>query len=157
LGHGTTFKVYLPQVKASVSGVREVMPAAPLHGAETVMVVEDEDGIRTLECRILEKHGYTVLRASNGAEAIQVSAQHNGKIELLITDMVMPSMSGTDLAQLLTSQRSELKVLFTSGYTDNAIIHHGTLTGDAEFLAKPFEPQALARKVREVLDNHPEC
>jgi CheY-like chemotaxis protein len=152
VGHGTTFKVYLPAVNAAPTVEEEAPTAVRPACAETVLLVEDEDGVRTLVSRILKKQGYGVLSASNGSEAIQVSQQHAGRIDLLITDIVMPAMGGAELAQRITTYRPEVKVLFTSGYTDQAIVHHGVLTDETPFLAKPFAPRTLARKVREVLD-----
>jgi PAS domain S-box-containing protein len=151
-GRGTTFKIYLPQTEAVSETIGKTPVPPPARGNETILLVEDEEGIRVLESRVLEKQGYTVLRASNGKEAIQISERHPGKIDLLITDVVMPVMSGSDLAESLMSVRRDLKVLFTSGYTNNSVLPDSITARNAEFLAKPFEGQAFARKVREVLD-----
>jgi PAS domain S-box-containing protein len=154
LGRGTTFKVYLPIAPAiALTATQNTAATALPRGGETVLVVEDEDGVRALECRALASQGYSVLNASNAADAIEVTHRHNGAIDLLVTDVVMPGTSGAELARSLKERWSSLKVLFTSGYTDNAIIHHGVRTDKSEFLAKPFGPQALVRKVREVLDS----
>jgi CheY-like chemotaxis protein len=147
-GHGTTFKVYFPHTEAAPESAGLSSLTAPARGSETILLVEDEDGVRALECRVLEKRGYTVLRASNGDEALRISGRHAGEIDLLITDVVMPFMSGSDLAERLTAIRPNIRVLFTSGYTSL----QSALMRDAEFLSKPFESHALARKVREVLD-----
>jgi DNA-binding NtrC family response regulator len=121
-------------------------------GAETILLAEDEEMVRSLARRSLEKSGYTVLEAGHPNEALLLGEKHSGPIDLLLTDVVMPGMSGRDLAELLMPMRPEMKVLYISGYTDNAIAHHGVLDEDVEFLHKPLTPTALTRKVREVLD-----
>jgi signal transduction histidine kinase/ActR/RegA family two-component response regulator len=153
LGLGTTFKIYLPQVRS------EAGPTVPTRshdavprGTETVLVVEDEGAVRRLTCRTLEEQGYTVLAAEHPDEALHLDAQHPGAIHLLVTDVVMPGMVGSDLAKRLVASRPEIKVLYTSGYTDDAIVHHGVLDPEVAFLGKPFTPTSLAGKVREVLD-----
>ena len=121
-------------------------------GVEKVLVVEDEDIVRNLCTRILERLGYEVLQARNGFEAV-ASAEANGmRIDLLLTDVVMPGMNGSELATQLVLHYPEMKVLFTSGYTDDAITRHGVLDEGVSFIGKPYTPVALARKVREVLD-----
>jgi two-component system, cell cycle sensor histidine kinase and response regulator CckA len=152
-GQGTTFKIYLPRVE----GVP--LPAAPkpvasgsLRGSETVLVVEDEVAVRNLTRRVLEGYGYAVLTTENGHEALQAAQERQGPIHLLVTDVVMPKMGGRELVQRLAPGRPEMKVLYLSGYTDDAIVHHGVLEPGIAFLQKPFTPQMLARKVREVLD-----
>jgi PAS domain S-box-containing protein len=153
LGVGTTFKIYLPRVEDEPEGVeRKVTPDALLRGTETVLLVEDEERVRELVRRALEQSGYTVLHAQQPDEALFLCERHTGLIDLLLTDVVMPGMSGRDLAERLTPMRTEMKVLYISGYTDNTIAHHGVLDEDVTFLHKPFTPAALARKVREVLD-----
>ena len=122
------------------------------HGSETVLVVEDEAMVRDLAHEILVMQGYTVLTAADASEAIQLCEQHQGLIHLVITDAVMPRLSGRELAQHLEHLRPTAKILYMSGYTDNAMIHHGVLDANTPFLQKPFTPGALARKVREVLD-----
>jgi two-component system cell cycle sensor histidine kinase/response regulator CckA len=153
-GRGTTIKVYLPRIEESIESDRQAQfPAAPLQGQETVLLVEDEDVVRNLARRVLLKRGYTVLEASDGGEALHLCEQHKGPIHLLVTDVVMPGgMSGRELAERLTPLQPEMRVLYISGYTDDAIIHHGVLETGTAFLQKPFTPAALANKVREMLD-----
>ena len=116
-----------------------------------MLLVEDEEMLRRVACEVLEAQGYTVLVASNGQEAMQTAAQHVGPIDLLLTDVVMPGMSGRELAEALAPSHREMKVLFMSGYTDDAIVHNGVLDPDMEFLQNPATPEAIARRVREVL------
>jgi len=152
-GRGTSFKVYLPRaLEAEKAVAREARPA-PLGGSEMVLLVEDEEAVRRLARLVLEKRGYAVLEAGSAEDAQSIVAGHAGAIDLLLTDSVMPGMSGPDLAGNLRSTRPELKVLFMSGYTDDAIVRHGLLTASEAFLQKPFTPEGLARKVREVLDS----
>jgi CheY-like chemotaxis protein len=165
-GRGSTFTVYLPRVAAPVApaeradaeipGARAGAPATealltPGRG-ETILLVEDAQRVRAVVREILEMSGYVVLEARHGAEALEVSNRHAGPIHLLVTDVVMPQMSGRELAQRLATLRPELKVLYMSGYTDDAIVRHGVLASGIAFLSKPFTPNALALKVREVLD-----
>jgi two-component system, cell cycle sensor histidine kinase and response regulator CckA len=152
-GVGTTFKVYLPRAEQTeASGLARPAPAIPHRGSETVLLVEDEEGVRMLARLILIDNGYTVLEAKNGGDALLRCQQYTGPIHLLVTDVVMPHMSGRQLAERLAPLRPEMKVLFLSGYTGEAILHHGILDPNVAFLQKPFTPDALARKVREVLD-----
>ena len=152
-GQGTTFKIYLPRVGEPVdAGHGGVLLAAPAHGMETVLLVEDEDAVRDLARDILAGCGYTVLEARHGAEALGISAAHAGKIDLMLTDVVMPEMNGRELAERLAAQRPETKVLYMSGYTDHAVVHHGVLAPQTEFLQKPFTEAVLTRKLRELLD-----
>ncbi len=151
-GHGTSFKIYLPRVEgAAEPAAPRPAPPASLRGAETILLVEDEEAVRNLTRRVLEAHGYTVLTAADGEEALRLATGHNGPIQLLVTDVVMPNMSGRQLAERVVSARRETKVLYLSGYTDDAIVHHGVLEPGIAFLQKPFTPQGLARKLREVL------
>jgi PAS domain S-box-containing protein len=153
-GFGTTFNIFLPRVEENLDALdlREESDFLP-KGSETVLLVEDESSVRNLAYRILCQQGYTVLEAANGDEALRIVQERNGKeIDLLLTDVVMPRMSGKDLADRLKTLKPELKVLFTSGYTDDAIVHHGVLNPGTHFLQKPFSPKALSLKVREVLD-----
>jgi CheY-like chemotaxis protein len=152
-GHGTTVKIYLPRVP----GVAEApLPAAepqPVRGGdETVLLVEDAAPVRTLARRGLEARGYRVLDAADGPSALELSARHHGGIDILVTDVVMPGMSGRELAERLAPQRPGMKVLYTSGYTDDTMVRQGVLNAGVAFLQKPFVPDSLARKVREVLD-----
>jgi PAS domain S-box-containing protein len=152
-GQGTTFKIYLPRVLAPADSVPPVMHWSSLpQGKETVLVVEDEPEVRWLVRDMLQHLGYNVLEARHGIEAQVLSIQHPGPIHLLITDVVMPQMSGREIAEQLTSEHPETKVLYMSGYTDDAVVRHGVLAAHMAFLQKPFTPEALARKVREVLD-----
>ena len=152
LGHGTTFKVYLPRTDRVAETSFSNPPAATMNGSETILLVEDEEQVRIVACAILRRHGYNVLETSNGGEAYLVSIDFPNAIDLLLTDVVMPRMSGRRLAEQLAPQRPKMRVLFASGYTDDAIIHHGVLEAGVAFLQKPFTPQALLRKVRDVLD-----
>jgi two-component system, cell cycle sensor histidine kinase and response regulator CckA len=152
-GRGTTFKIYLPWVEGAVETVEPgVAPAGAVRGSETILLVEDDAGIRRLVRQVLAERGYWVLEAIHVKHAIQISEQHTVPIHLLVTDVVMPGMSGRELAEHLKPSRPDMKVLFMSGYTDKAIVHHGVLDPGTAYLQKPFTPDALARKVREVLD-----
>ena len=155
-GVGTTFKIYLPRVEelVEVAPPAEVQQAGQL-GSETILLVEDEDGVRALAGRILRARGYVVLEASGPPQALQVGQQHSEPIHLLLTDVVMPQMNGRELAQKFLSTRQATKVLYMSGYTDDAIVHHGVLEAGVPFLQKPFTPEALLRKVRALLDEAP--
>jgi hypothetical protein len=153
-GHGTTFKIYLPATEspAPQAGGPASKDAAGIRGWETVLLVEDEDAVRALAREVLRRHGYIVLEARHGLDALRAAERHRDPIHLLITDVVMPHLSGRDLAERLASLRPEMKVLFMSGYTDHAIMQRH-LTPGAAFLQKPFTPEAFARKVRTVLDD----
>ena len=154
LGRGTTFKIYLPRVAEAPALPESALgSAAAAGGSETVLLVEDQEEVRTLARRVLEARGYTVLTAGSGEEALTIAARHPRRIHLLLTDVVMPGMNGRELALRMAEARDDLKVLFVSGYTGEAIHHHGLLEPGVEFLQKPFTPLVLARKVREVLDN----
>ncbi len=150
---GTTFRIYLPRVDADAKvPERAARPATPAGGTETILLVEDEDGVRELSRDILRASGYTVLEARNGPEALLLSEQHQGPLDLLLTDVVMPRMSGRELAERLAPLRPDLNVLYMSGYTDDAVIRHGVLGAGTAFLQKPFTPTALVQRVRETLD-----
>jgi PAS domain S-box-containing protein len=152
-GKGSSFQVFLPRVEETVAPtiVRDV-PAENLKGAETVLLVEDADALRKLARSFLVDHGFHVLAAPNGEAAMEIASSHNGGIDLLLTDVVMPGMNGRHLADQLLSQWPALKVVFISGYTDSFIAGHGVLEAGTHLLHKPFTEDALIRKVREVLD-----
>jgi PAS domain S-box-containing protein len=151
LGHGTSFKVYLPRVSEAAAAAAETRPLLLNGGTETILLAEDASGVRAVAQEILKRLGYTVLVANDGHSALQLARARTELIHLLITDVIMPEMSGRQLADRLKEQRPGLKVLFVSGYTDDAIVRHGMLEPGIAFLQKPFTPQTLARKVREVL------
>jgi two-component system, cell cycle sensor histidine kinase and response regulator CckA len=153
-GQGTTFKVYLPHA-AEVAAPAAPTPAPPVSvkGSETILLVEDDDMIRHLVQKVLKANGYTVLAAGNGADAERMASAHDGPIHLLMTDVVLPGLNGRQVAERLGAQRPDMRVLFLSGYTDDAIVHHGVLEAGVAFLQKPFPPGVLVRKVREVLDS----
>ena len=153
-GRGTTFKVYLPRDVTGVEARTRTSSQAPARstGSETVLVVEDEEPLRVVARRALSAAGYTVLTAADGEEALRLAAGHPGEIHLLLTDVVMPKLGGRALALELSKARPALVVVYMSGYTDDAIVHHGVLDADTHFLAKPFASAELMRKVREVLD-----
>ncbi len=151
-GQGTTFKLYFPRVAEPVSpGWSEEVEHPQRVAGETVMLVEDEAQVRELEMRMLKQLGYTVLAASNGEEALDFSHAHPGEISLLVTDVVMPNMSGKQVADAMRSRRPDIKILYLSGYTENTISHHGVLDSSVDFLTKPFSRETLSRKIREIL------
>jgi PAS domain S-box-containing protein len=150
-GEGTTFKVYLPQVH-DAEDAAEPEQIRPGRGTETILIVEDEDEVRALACEVLATYGYEVLQARTPAEALLIAQRHTGPIQLLLTDVIMPGMSGRMLAEQLAPLRPEMSVLYMSGYADEAIVHHGTLDAGTPFIQKPFTPDALAAGVRRLLD-----
>jgi CheY-like chemotaxis protein len=150
VGIGTTFKVYLPRVEQAADSRERSITRIPPSGTETVLLVEDEDGVRGLTRRILVSCGYNVLEAADGNEAVRVATGHEGPIQLLITDVVMPGAGGRSVAAQVTSRHPEVRVLFVSGYTDDAVIRHGVLREEVNFLQKPFSPNALTDTVRSV-------
>jgi CheY-like chemotaxis protein len=153
IGVGSTFKVYLPRVDAPADAATQKLSSYTTQaGTETVLLVEDEDGVRALVRQVLSRHGYTVLEARHGGEALLHCERFKDTIHLLITDVVLEQMSGPELAQRLVVLRPDLKILYVSGYTDDAIIHQGVLKQGTAFLQKPFTTDALARKIREILD-----
>jgi CheY-like chemotaxis protein len=157
VGRGTTFKVYLPRTEpesGAVKGQSRLLTSP--RGAETVLVVEDEDSVRALTRHVLRQAGYAVLEAADGDEALRVAAGHAGPIHLVVSDVVMPGPAGREVAEQLAGRHPGLRVLFVSGYTDDAVVRHGVLHERVNFLQKPFTPAGLARKVREVLDAPPE-
>jgi CheY-like chemotaxis protein len=153
-GHGTTFKIYLPQVRAPIDQI--VLPVADtelLRGSETILIVDDEGVVRRFELEVLTECGYTVIEASGGVEhALELAHGHPGRIDLLLTDVVMPTLSGPEVSERLGRDRPNLRTLFTSGYASDAIVRHGVLEPGIAFLPKPLSRAALARKVRETLD-----
>jgi CheY-like chemotaxis protein len=150
---GTTFRIYLPRVDAASPALeRSSRPPAAAGGTETILLVEDEEGVRELARDILRASGYAVIEARNGPEALLLSERHQGPLDLLLTDVVMPRMSGRELAERLAPLRPSMSVLYMSGYTDDAIIRHGVLGADTAFLQKPFTPATLVQRVRETLD-----
>jgi PAS domain S-box-containing protein len=154
LGKGTTFKIYLPRAEGQVKEVLEENDEGPrLQGSEVMLIVEDEEALRALTCRVFREHGYQTLEASNGIDALDIAKKHVGIIHMVVTDVVMPAMGGNALVSQLKAARPEIKALFVSGYTDNAIVHHGILDSDVEFLQKPYTAESLLRKAREILDS----
>jgi CheY-like chemotaxis protein len=156
LGRGTSFRIYLPRVEKAVANqprVDEVEFDRRPQGTETILLVEDEAAVRTMLSKVLQGQGYTVFQAANGEEGLRLAQRCQvEKVDLLLTDVVMPQMSGTEMASQLRRMHPQIKVLLTSGYTDADIGQHDGLGADTPFIQKPFLPAALARKVREVLD-----
>src|ERR1041385_585577 len=152
LGHGTTFKIYLPGMAKPADRLPVRAPPRAARGSETVLVLEDEAALRALARRVLEKHGYTVLEAATVGAAEALARDYDGVIHLLLADVVLPGGSSRELADRLRGQRADLRTLFMSGYTEDAIVHRGALASDVPFLGKPFSAEALVAKVREVLD-----
>jgi two-component system cell cycle sensor histidine kinase/response regulator CckA len=155
-GHGTSFKVYLPRVdEPAEPAAAPTATAEPARGTETVLVVEDAASVRMVTRQVLERYGYTVLEAPNGDTALRLAAKHHGPIHLLLTDVVMPGLSGRQLAEQLAQLRPDMKLLYASGYADHAIVHHGILEPGIAYLEKPFTPETLGRRVRQLLDSSP--
>ncbi len=154
VGKGTTFKIYFPRVEQPLDVAAKPVQTGRLpRGTETLLVVEDEPSVRHLARDVLETQGYKVLSAPNGQDALRVAREHKGSpIRLVVTDVIMPLMGGRVMAEWLKTTYPDLKILFTSGYTDDAIAHHGVLEPGVAFLPKPYTPGILARKVREMLD-----
>jgi CheY-like chemotaxis protein len=151
-GKGSTFRIYFPMVTGPVDYTKT--PSAPVEKAdnfETILVVEDEEIVRDLVCAVLEEQGYHVLCAADGLEALEMAEKFVGTIHLLVTDVIMPHMNGPELAAQLSRIRPAMKVLYVSGYSDNDIGDHGVLNPRFELLQKPFTPQTLARKIRDVI------
>jgi two-component system, cell cycle sensor histidine kinase and response regulator CckA len=152
VGQGTTFKVYLPRVGGAVETERPATAPKSLRGRETILLVDDDDQVRVVSRAILQKAGYAVVEARSAAEAIAYAEGHTGTIDLLLTDVVMPQMSGPELAKRLGNARPAMKLLCMSGYTDDSIVRHGVLESHIAYLQKPITPEALALRVRQVLD-----
>jgi two-component system, cell cycle sensor histidine kinase and response regulator CckA len=153
LGKGATFKIYFPAVEEkSFRSVKDDLSEGECEELETVLIAEDEEAVRDLACRILRARGYTVLEASNGRHALDVARQYSGKIDMVLTDVIMPEMDGSALVSQLKAMRPGIKALFFSGYTDGAIVQHGILDPNVDFLQKPFSASGLVRKLREVID-----
>jgi len=153
VGQGATFRIYLPRVEAPLDPAAGPSPvAAPAAGTETILVAEDERLVRVLAQKVLERAGYRVLVGAGGADALALAERHDGPIHLLLTDVVMPEMNGRELARRLTARRPGVRVLYMSGYADEAVAQHGVLDPGTAFLQKPFTPEGLAKKVRGVLD-----
>jgi signal transduction histidine kinase/ActR/RegA family two-component response regulator len=152
-GKGTTFKIYLPRVNEPLEDItKDVLKEKLPRGNETILVVEDEEEVRKLTAKILERQGYRILETSNGDDALLACERRKGPIHLMLADIVMPGMSGSELAKLLKPLYPEIKILYMSGYTDNAVVRHGVLKKGVNYIQKPFTTEGLARKVREVLD-----
>jgi PAS domain S-box-containing protein len=151
-GKGTTFKVYLPRIDAELDAPRPIVPPTKLRGSETILLVEDDDQVRAVALGILRRNGYQVIEARHAGEALLHSEKASGAIDLLLTDVVMPQMSGPELAKRLASVRPGMKVLCMSGYTDDSIVRHGVLESHLAYVQKPITPEGLTSRVREVLD-----
>jgi len=154
LGKGTTFKIYLPQVQAGANQTVTVDKPSALSGAgatETILLVEDEEMVRKLTSDILRENGYQVLAASNGEEAIQICNEYEGEIDLMLTDVVMPAMNGKRLSEIVRPIQENMRVVYMSGYTDDAIVHHGVLDPGTNFIEKPFTADTLTSTIQEVL------
>jgi CheY-like chemotaxis protein len=152
-GRGTTFKIYLPYARTPVERFsHSIVTARPSRGSETILLVEDEDLVRNLEREVLEASGYTVLEADSASQALELADDHRGTIDLLLTDVVMPHVSGPELAEQLAARRPTVRILYTSGYAANMIAQQGVLEPGVAFIPKPLTPTSLTHKVREVLD-----
>jgi len=151
-GQGTSFKIYLPAVDATAERTTAAATTPAPRGTETVLLVEDAAAVRAVTKQMLERQGYTVLEAPDGEAGLRLAQRHRGVIHLLLTDVVMPRVGGRELAEHLVRVRPDVKVLYTSGYTDDSVVRHGILESGTPYLQKPFSPESLARKVRDVLD-----
>jgi CheY-like chemotaxis protein len=151
-GQGAVFRIYFPAAPAETEDSAPVKSVSTPKGKETILLVEDEAAVRALAETILARLGYNVLAADSGPAAMGVWERHRGRVDVLLTDVIMPHMSGGDLAHKLREINPRLKVLFMSGYTDDMIASHGVLAGETQLIQKPFSAEALARKLRDVLD-----
>jgi CheY-like chemotaxis protein len=154
-GKGTTFKIYLPRVDAEALTSAHVRVHPTIAAHETILLVEDEEMVRKLACDILSARGYRVLAAKNGDDAIAICGNHSGRIDLLLTDVVMPGTGGKEVADSIKRRRQDINVLYMSGYTDDAIVHHGVLDPGMNFIEKPFTANKLVTKVQEALGKSP--
>ncbi|MCH8870532.1 MAG: response regulator, partial [Chloroflexi bacterium] len=156
IGSGTTFKIYLPSLDVIPQGTERPSGTKSNElprGSETVLLVEDEEQVRVLAARVLRQQGYTVLQASNGVEALSIASRHaDGEIDLLLTDVVMPLIGGRELSIKLRDIHPNVRVIYTSGYTDEAVIRHGMLKPGTDFVQKPYSLAGLTQKIRSVLD-----
>jgi CheY-like chemotaxis protein len=143
--------VFFPTIDAPPTPLRQESPVALARGTETVLLVEDATAVRSVIRQVLERRGYAVLDAADGQLALEVAARHHGPIDLVITDLVMPALGGRELAEQLRRVRPTIRILYTSGYTDDAIVKSGVLEAEFVFMQKPFTPETLASKVREAL------
>ncbi len=154
VGKGSVFQVFLPRVDDMLAPVASISQRIQLpKGTETILLAEDEDGVRILVKEIMEEYGYTVLSARNGVEALKICQERGDEIQLLITDVVMPGMNGRQLAEKALALNPKLKVLYTSGYTDDTVLQHGVINAGMEFMQKPYSPENLAKKARRILDS----
>jgi CheY-like chemotaxis protein len=154
-GAGTKVSVYLPRAFQAPVAETPALPRPESAGGEIVLVVEDDDPVRAVTCEALEAEGYVVISAAGGPEALELVARHSGRLDLMVTDVVMPDMSGGELARRLAAIRPETKVIYVSGYVDDAIVREGVLAEGVPFLQKPFALEALALMARQVLDGVP--
>jgi CheY-like chemotaxis protein len=148
-GQGTTLKLYFPRVSSEVGSETGVEAEPSTGGTETILLVEDEDSVRNLTLRMLNQLGYTVIPAADGKQGIEIAKAHSGRIDLLLTDMVMPNMSGRQLAEMVKAIHPETAIVFMSGYTEDTVVHQGVLQPGVEFLSKPFSRESLAGTLRE--------
>ena len=152
VGRGSTFSVYLPRAAQAVSRHGAEPASVPRTGTETILLVDDQDGVRRVTRETLARHGYTVVEASSGKDALAVAESHNGSVQLMLTDVVMPGMDGRELARQIASDHPGIRILYMSGYADAVVGSNGVLVPGLAFLQKPFTPKRLLQKVREVLD-----
>jgi CheY-like chemotaxis protein len=152
IGHGTTFYIYLPRA-TDLGKPAPMVTAAPGGGSETILLVEDDDRVRALVSSMLRKNGFTVLLASAGDQALEIAARHRGRIDLLLTDVMMPGLNGRLLSERLTASRPETRVLYMSGYSDDEVLRLGVKKAAAHFIQKPFSVDALVYKIREALNS----
>jgi len=149
---GTTFRIYIPAVEEKAEKlVKESLSLGMLKGRETILLVEDEESVRKMALTMLKNLGYKVIEARDGEEAMMLADRHGGRIDLLMTDIVMPGINGRELSERLTGLYPSMKTLFTSGYTEDVIVHHGVVESHLNFIGKPYSLQGLAGKIREVL------